>query len=353
MLIYKKYLENHFEAKLEVQELQDGVRLDQFIQDYLTSHSREQIKKKIKAGECKVLNRPASNKSSTKLKHKDVIQVIIRRTSHEDEYWRGKLLDLERPTIVFEDDDLLAINKPAFMSTHPTGKHLFNCATVYFENNLNLKTVHSIHRLDRETSGVLLLAKNPPAANRYTEEFEKNNVKKCYMWIAKKQTYAKENNFIADENLGNPYPGLKRVIVEAFPSDSNKGKIAKTTFKVLETNDSYSVGLAFPKTGRTHQIRVHAKVHGHPLIGDKLYLGGYPLFQRFKDNVYSSEDCDEVLAPRHFLHAFSIKIQGQTFHAPLGEDMENFYLQNFNGNLENLFSKAKEAVEDYFNKDFK
>ena len=353
MLIYKKYLENHFEAKLEVQELQDGVRLDQFIQDYLTSHSREQVKKKIKAGECKVLNRPASNKSSTKLKHKDVIEVIIHRTSHEDEYWRGKLLDLEKPTIVFEDDDLLVINKPAFMSTHPTGKHLFNCATVYFENNLNLKTIHSIHRLDRETSGVLLLAKNPPAANRYTEEFEKNNVKKCYMWIAKKQTDAKENNFIADENLGNPYPGLKRVIVEAFPSDSNKGKIAKTTFKVLETNDSYSVGLAFQKNRTNSSNSRSRKSPWAPTYRRQALPWGLPPFQRFKDNVYSSEDCDEVLAPRHFLHAFSIKIQGQTFHAPLGEDMQNFYLQNFNGNLENLFTKAKEAVEDYFNKDFK
>ena len=185
MLIYKKYLETILKQKLEVQELQDGIRLDQFIQDYLTSHSREQIKKKIKAGECKVLNRPASNKSSTKLKHKDVIQVVIHRTSHEDEYWRGKLLDLEKPTIVFEDDDLLVINKPAFMSTHPTGKHLFNCATVYFENNLNLKTVHSIHRLDRETSGVLLFAKILPRQTSIQKSLKKITLKKCYMWIAK------------------------------------------------------------------------------------------------------------------------------------------------------------------------
>ena len=132
MLIYKKYLENHFEAKLKVEELQDGIRLDQFIQDYLTSHSREQIKKKIKAGECRVLNRPASKKSSTKLKHKDIVEVIIHRTSHEDEYWRGSLLELEKPSIIFDDSDLLVINKPAFMSTHPTGKHLFNFTSMFF-----------------------------------------------------------------------------------------------------------------------------------------------------------------------------------------------------------------------------
>ena len=77
-------------------------------------------------------------------------------------------------------------NKPAYMSTHPTGRHLFHCATVYYEQKLNQSTVHSIHRLDRETSGVLLLAKNPTTANQLTVEFENNNVKKCYFFIAEK-----------------------------------------------------------------------------------------------------------------------------------------------------------------------
>ena len=144
----------------------------------------------------------------------------------------------------------------------------------------------------------------------------------------------------------NPYPGLKELLLKLFLVTQIKEKIAKTTFKVLETNDSYSVGLAFPKKqDEPIKSRVHAKVHGHPLIGDKLYLGGYPLFQRFKDNIYSNEDCDEVLAPRHFLHAFSIKIKDQTFHAPLGEDMQNFYIQNFNGNLENLFQRQKKQLK--------
>ena len=95
MLVYKKYHDNFFEAKLEVEEQQDGLRLDQIVGEYLSGHSREQIKKKIKAGEVKVINRNCSNKSSAKLKTKDLIEIIIHRTSHEDEYWRGELLPLE------------------------------------------------------------------------------------------------------------------------------------------------------------------------------------------------------------------------------------------------------------------
>ena len=181
MLIFKKYYDNFFEARLEVEESQHEIRLDQFVSEYLKSHSREQIKKKIKNKECKVINRACSNKSSSKLKHKDIVQIVIHRTSHEDEYWRGDLLSLEAPKTVFEDDDLLVISKPPFMSTHPTGKHLFNCATVYYENTLGLKTIHSIHRLDRETSGVLLLGKNPNCANLLTTEFENTQVRKCYL----------------------------------------------------------------------------------------------------------------------------------------------------------------------------
>ena len=229
MLVYKKYHDNFFEAKLEVEEQQDGLRLDQIVGEYLSGHSREQIKKKIKAGEVKVINRNCSNKSSAKLKTKDLIEIIIHRTSHEDEYWRGELLPLEKPKVIFEDDDLLVINKPPFMSTHPTGKHLFNCATVYFENKLELKTVHSVHRLDRETSGVLILTKNPKAANLYTEEFEKNNVRKCYLWIAKINHNSSSGDFTANQNLGNPYSGLKRVIVEASQQTQAQESMQKQT----------------------------------------------------------------------------------------------------------------------------
>jgi RluA family pseudouridine synthase len=353
MLVFKKYNDSFFEAKLEVEEAQNGLRLDQIVGEYLSGHSREQIKKKIKAGEAKVINRDCSNKSSAKLKTKDIIEIIIHRTSHEDEYWRGELLPLEKPKVIYEDDDLLVINKPPFMSTHPTGKHLFNCATVYYENKLDLKTVHSVHRLDRETSGVLILTKNPKAANAYTEEFEKNSVRKCYLWISKRENFSATSDFSADQNLGNPYSGLKRVIVEAFSNDSELGKKAFTDFQILESNEKYSIGLAFPLTGRTHQIRVHAREFGHPLIGDKLYLGGYPLFQRFKDNLYNSKDCDDVISPRHFLHAFSLKIKNNIFHAPLNDDMKEFYIKHFDGSIESLFEAAKQKVEIYFNKDFK
>ena len=114
------------------------------------------------------------------------------------------------------------------MSTHPTGKHLFNCATVYYENTLGLKTIHSIHRLDRETSGVYL-RKNPNCANSQLPS-SKNSVRKCHLWISKKGPNSKSSSFIAKERLHSPYDGLKRVIVETRDENSKEGKYAEPSF---------------------------------------------------------------------------------------------------------------------------
>jgi len=332
-LIEKLYDGDIFRLKWSVEPEHENLRLDQFLGKHFKSLSREQIKRKIALGECQILNRPESKKPSSKIKALDIIKVDIKKDTNEDEYWNGQKLDFDLPIEIFEDQNIIVSNKPAYMSTHPTGRHLFHCATVFYEQKLKTKTIHSIHRLDRETSGVLLLAKNPEFANKLTTEFENSNVRKCYFFIAKKSAKNPPKEFKAKERMDNPEEGLKKVIVQYYPEGSNLGKYAETDFIIVNENDQYCYGLAFPKTGRTHQIRVHALAHGIPLIGDKLYLGGYPMFQRFKDGVATENDHSEMILTRHALHATALEIEykgrNRIFFAEIPKDMGAFILSEF------------------------
>ena len=184
LLLEKKFSPQNYTVRLQVEEEDVGFRLDQFVQNFLASFSRQEVKKRISRKEIIIDSRSHAAKPSSILQIGETIQIQIPKSTQEDEYWRGEKLKLELdPEVIFEDHQLLVISKPAYMSTHPTGKHIFNCATVYFESLTN-KTVHSIHRLDRETSGVLLLAKNPKCAQVMTDHFERDRVGKAYFFIA-------------------------------------------------------------------------------------------------------------------------------------------------------------------------
>jgi RluA family pseudouridine synthase len=358
-LISKKFYKTKYIVKLLVDEEHEGLRLDLFMQQYLSSFSRQSVKKKIYDGEVVVEGRSSIPRPSIKVHHKDIVTLTVHKSIHEDEYWRDSKIDLvETPEIIFEDDDLLVVSKPPFMATHPTGKHLFNCATVFFENKLN-HTIHSIHRLDRETSGVQLLGKNPKCANNLTPQFERGEVKKCYFFISKIDRTIHEQNkdieleFEARERLGSVGEGLERVYVHSFLEDSLEGKHAKTYFKLLHVEEGYAIGLAFPQTGRQHQIRVHAMKHGFPLIGDKLYLGGYKMFQRFKDGVATEKDFDEMQIPRHALHAvgikFSYQLKERIFIAPIPEDLKEWVRKNISRtSVSQLELAISKRIKDYF-----
>ena len=340
-LISKSYHSEMFEVHHLVDEEHEGIRLDQFVQTYLESFSRELVKKKIKDKEIIILGRPGTNKPSSILHAKDEVIIFFYKSIFEDEYWRGKKLDLVlTPEIIFEDEHLIVLSKPPFMSTHPAGRHVFNCATVYFEMKYN-QTIHSLHRIDRETSGILMLGKNSKMAQSMMKHFEDDNVKKCYLFIAHKElNYKGEKSFEAKERLASPDDGLKRVYVESYPENSNLGKHAHTKFEILENFGDYVIGLAFPQTGRQHQIRVHAKTHGLPLVGDKLYLGNYEMFQRFKDGFATIEDHDLMELPRHALHAIALKIpyqnQEKIFRSHIPLDFQEWILENSELNLQEL-----------------
>ncbi len=352
-ILNKKFTTQVYEVTYYVEETQHGMRLDQYLQIYLETWSRQEVKKRIKAGDVKIIGRPGKHRPSTTLHYKERIFFKIERTTQEDEYWRGELIELdERPEIIFEDKELIVMNKPPYMACHPTGRHLFYCATVMFEEKYE-KTIHSIHRLDRETSGVMMLGKEPQIANLMGEEFIHDRVKKCYFFIAKaNEDYKGEIEFFSDERLGASEEGLKRVYIDSYPEDSHEGKHAYTDFKVLFKEGDYVIGLAFPQTGRQHQIRVHAMLRGLPLVGDKLYLGSFEMFQRFKDNLASPEEYDQMEHNRHCLHAIGLKLhykgEDRMYISSLPKDFIPLIKERFSTPVEEIESTIKNAAKDYF-----
>jgi 23S rRNA-/tRNA-specific pseudouridylate synthase len=258
-ILYKKFQPDHFEARYEVHEPQDGMRLDQFLQRHFPSFSREQVKEKIKDGDVTINNRPGRMKPNTKVYNKEQVTVFIYKTIHEDEWWNGEKLELEiNPPIIYEDEGLIALSKPPFMSTHPTGKHLFYCATVYCEAHCGHGT-HSVHRLDRETSGVLLVAKNPKAANKYTVYFEKEQVNKCYFFIGvKNESYANNEEFTAKERLDTGGEGLLRVLIGHHPEDGPAGK-RPFQGQVVSTKSVFTPWPMVSPSSETKYIMVHIR----------------------------------------------------------------------------------------------
>lgn len=190
--------------------------------------------------------------------------ILIVKEKEKSTDLEEKYLDLD---IIYEDDDLLIINKPPFLLTHPTLKKvditLANGIVYYFNNKYQKKLVpRFVNRLDMNTSGLIVIAKNA-----FTQSFFQSvnvNIEKKYLAIA--EGIIEDDHFIIEKNIYKDGDRLDRIIDE-------RGQYAKTEFKVIERFKNIGVTLVECKlyTGRTHQIRVHLKSINHPIIGDSLY----------------------------------------------------------------------------------
>ncbi len=348
----EKYIVSH-----KVLDEQDGWRLDQFVMKCMPTLSREFLKKKIEKGEVEISGRKLPHKASVKVHAGERITITTHNDGIiEEEYWYGEIVPKsQKPTIIFEDQGLLAINKPPYMITHPAGKNLFYCATVYFET-IYKKTIHSIHRLDRETSGMLLLAKNPSTAQQVASLFEEDQVRKCYFLIAHKKLGATPFPFTAKERLGRKEKAIPEAMMFAFPKNSSEGKESETHFECLLEKNGYVLALAFPLTGRQHQIRVHAATHGYPLLGDKLYNGDPEVFMRFKDHAATDADHELMEIPRQALHAAALKLEykGKITHfiAPLPKDLVSWMELKLGLKFDEIESQMEKSIIRFLSEGF-
>lgn len=225
--------------------------------------------------------------------------------------------------ILYEDQDLLVVNKPAGMVTHPSGGHyadsLSNQIAAYFRSKGEETRIRSIGRLDKETSGVLLFARNQVAAARLQKQREEGQLQKTYLAIARGNIDTGDNWYKISLPLAPDRENHLKMTVS--PDGKLPGsKTAITYLKVLASCDEYTVIKVRLETGRTHQIRVHMASIGHPLLGDSLYDMPIP------EEAAEEKEKKTKQFRRAALHAWKIRFihpftgEKMMFETPLPED---------------------------------
>jgi len=270
--VTKSLIGNQYLVKYSVGHTQAGIRLDRFLMARYRKRSREQLKKAIDSGAITISREGGKHlnlgriKPSIPLQIGDVVHVLSRRAKEPEVNFNYQLL--------FEDDSILVINKPPNLPVHPAGRFFFNTLIVHlktkgFTNDTeSTNDFYLVHRIDKETSGVLLLAKTKEACNNLTAQFRNRETDKYYLAIAR-GTPA-QDQFDVEAPLGkNPESPIGLKMYER--PESMGGLSAHTHFEKIETRGDYTLLACFPRTGRQHQIRVHADIAGLPLLGDKLY----------------------------------------------------------------------------------
>lgn len=245
----------------------DNKRIDAYLSDKLEDTSRVAIQRLIANG--KVLVNGKTIKASYKVQTGDNIQV------EEEVPVEVSLKAQEIPLdIIYEDNDIIVVNKPKGMVVHPANGNpdgtLVNAIMAICKDSLSgiggEIRPGIVHRLDKDTSGIIIVAKNDKAHINLSEQIKDHKVKKTY--IALVRGIVKENEATINMPIGRSEKDRKKMAV------TKKGKEAITHFKVLERYDKYTLLQVNIETGRTHQIRVHLSQIGYPIVGDEVYSNG-------------------------------------------------------------------------------
>lgn len=247
-----------------VTEEQEGDRLDLYLSSQLEDMSRSHIQNIIKDKKVSVNSKVQKAKYLVKENDKVVIDIP-----------RPKLLEVIAQNIpidiIYEDGDLLIVNKPQGMVVHPAPGNYENTLvnSILYHCKDNLSSINGVirpgivHRIDKDTSGLLMIAKNNNSHNSLAEQLKEHSITREYEFIC--HGIVKEDKITVDKPLArNPKDRLKMAIV-------NDGKRAITHFEVINRYENYTHMKAILETGRTHQIRVHALSINHPLLGDPVY----------------------------------------------------------------------------------
>lgn len=324
----------HF--RFVVDKGQSPQRIDKYIFDRLEHASRNRIQKAADAGMVMVNDRPV--KSNYKVKPLDVIAIMMDRPRYSSEIEPEEIpLD-----IVYEDDCLIVINKPAGLVVHPGYGNfhgtLVNAIAWHLRDNPdydpNSPQVGLIHRIDKDTSGLLVAAKSPDAKTGLGMQFFNRTTKRTYQALVWGVPDPAEGS-VESRITRNPKDRLQMTV--SF--DPEVGKHAVTHYTVLERFGYTSVVECRLETGRTHQIRVHMKHLGHPLFNDERYGGNRIL----KGTTYSRytqfvQNCFEV-CPRQALHAKTLGF----LHPLTGEEM--FFDSELPSDMSTLFNRWREYVK--------
>jgi len=316
-------LYEHF--RLEVPAGQSPVRIDRYVTDKLENVSRNKVQNAIKAGNMVVNDRPV--KANYKVRPGDVIRLLLPYAPYR-ELLKPEKMDLD---IVYEDDDVIVVNKPAGMVVHPAHGHysgtLINGILGHVESlpgGSSEERPGLVHRIDKDTTGLLVVAKNELAMNKLAKQFADKSTERKYIALV-------WGDLPEDEGTITGHIGRhpkERIKMHVF-SDGSQGKPSVTHYKVLERFGYVTLVEVQLETGRTHQIRVHFAHKGHPLFGDPVYGGerivkGSETMGKYRQFV---ENSFKIL-PRQALHAKTLGFTHPStgrfmrFDSELPEDMQ-------------------------------
>jgi len=306
---------------IKIDKGQEPLRIDKYLMARIENVTRNKIQQAINAGMVTVNKNTV--KQNYKVKGLDEIILYSDMSPEQTEVIPEKM-DLD---IVYEDDDVMIINKPAGMVVHPgSGNYtgtLLNGIAWYLQNinpAINEDTLPRfgmVHRIDKNTSGLLLLAKKSKAMTALARQFFDHTVQRKYIALVWGDLKNDEGTIIAHVGRNLRF----RKLFEAYP-EGDHGKEAITHYKVLERFNYVTLVECLLETGRTHQIRVHMKYIGHPLFNDDTYGGDKivkgTVFAKYKQFV---ENCFTI-CPRQALHAKTLGFIHPTTHQEMFFDTE-------------------------------
>jgi 23S rRNA pseudouridine1911/1915/1917 synthase len=314
------------EIEIRIDSRQDGERLDKALGFFLTWRSRTSIQGLIEQG--LVEHRGGAARAGAKVQAGDLVRVRIPK--------RPEPLPVEAPpgdekiTILHEDRQLIVLDKPAGLAVHPAGRRVEGTLIHWLHRRYRRPgdPAHDVvprllHRIDRETSGVVCASLDEDFHGKVGRLFEDRFVQKTYLAVVHGAPPQEEG--IVDLGIGEATGSAIHLKMEARRDGS--GWPALTRYRVVRKNARYALVELAPKTGRQHQIRVHMHALGCPLVGDKVYGVPESVFFEHLRNAISAESKELLVLPRHALHAHKIAFQNPLsgaaleFAAPLPGDL--------------------------------
>lgn len=249
--------------------------------------------------------------------------------------------ELLRESILFEDEDIVVVNKPGWFVCHPSKSGPWSSLVGATRELLGIDTIFLVGRLDRETSGVVVMAKTKAAGRQWQKALEEKKVKRTYLGIVEGEM--KEEVQVAGF-LGND-PDSRVFVKQRVTAKSRTSKKAETRFCPLHCAEGYTFVSVVTKTGRKHQIRVHAQSIGFPLVGEKLYGHDESYYLNFCESGWNPSWMDKLGMDRQALHArrFGYLDGEEKFEAEIPSDIKSFLEVRMDFKWERMKDLFKEA----------